>query len=77
MKNKTFNKQLQFFLLRLLVSPMVLALMTVGFTYSLIKRFLLYLRYGVEFISFEENEQPTVNDIYKEMKAQRERLNND
>lgn len=70
MKNKKFSKQ--FFLVRLLSSPFVLAVMTTYATYHLIRRFIMFLRYGGEMITFYENERPTINDIYKELKQIRE-----
>ncbi|HPY81282.1 MAG TPA: hypothetical protein PK548_05540 [Bacteroidales bacterium] len=58
----------RFLLLRILVSPIIFALILVGHTYSAVKRFYLFIRYGGEFITFENNERPTIEKIYQKLK---------
>ena len=56
--------------LRLLSAPFVLCLLTVAFTYHLIIRFYRFMKYGGEMITFTENDRPTVDMIYQELKKQ-------
>lgn len=58
----------QYLVLRLLVSPIIFALILVGHTYLAVKRFYLFMRWGGEFITFENNERPTIEKIYKKLK---------
>ena len=66
-KEKMNTKSL---LLRLIVSPIIFALILVGHTYSAVKRFYLFMRWGGEFITFENNERPTIEAIYKKLKEE-------
>ena len=62
----------KFLLLRLIVSPIIFALILVGHTYSAVKRFYLFMRWGGEFITFENNERPTIEKIYQKLKEETE-----
>jgi len=60
----------KYLLLRLLVSPIIFALILVGHTYSAVKRFYLFMRWGGEFITFREDERQTIEAIYKKLKEE-------
>lgn len=60
----------KYLLLRLLVSPIIFALILVGHIYSAIRRFILFIRWGGEFITFREDERPTIEEIYKKLKEE-------
>jgi hypothetical protein len=54
------------FLLRVLVSPFVLGLLIVTFTFSAIRRWLFFIIYGGEFINYKEGESSkTILDVYR------------
>lgn len=61
-----------YLLLRLFVSPIIFALILVGHIYSAVKKFLLFMRWGGEFITFENNERPTIEKIYQKLKEESE-----
>lgn len=62
MKNNTI------IILRIVVSPIILLLMIVGHFYSAVRKFIFFLKYGGEFITFEQNERPTIYKIYQKLK---------
>lgn len=70
MKNTKFNKRN--IVLRLLVSPFVFALLFIAHNLFVIKRFYHFLKFGGEYINFEQNEKATIQDIYNELKKQNE-----
>jgi hypothetical protein len=67
--NTSFNKKNLFY--RILASPLILGLIILGYFYGAIVRFAKYLKYGGELITFTENERPTINSIYYELKDAR------
>lgn len=59
--------------LRILASPFVLCLLTISYTYGMFAQWIMFIRYGGEWITyFEKNENLTIKDIYKEIKDKRE-----
>lgn len=68
MKNTKFNKEK--FLTRILVSPFVFMLIFISHNLFIFKRFWHFLKYGGEYINFEENERGTIHKIYEELKKQ-------
>lgn len=54
--------------LRLLVSPFIFCLLIVTYNYSAIKRFYYFVKYGGEFLSYENDERKNIDDIYKLLK---------
>jgi len=62
--------------LRVLVSPFVLCLILIGFNYTGLRRFILFMRYGGEFVAFEKNDRATLDKLYliaKEMLEKQEK----
>ena len=68
MKNKST-------LLKIIASPFVLGLMLITYNYSCIKRWLLFLKYGGEFIDYEKDDLITIHEIYHKLK-ENEKKNN-
>jgi len=68
MKNTKFNKQS--FGMRLIVSPLIFAILFIAHNSFVIKRFWHFLKFGGEYINFEENERATISDILIELKKQ-------
>lgn len=62
--------------LRLIVSPFVLCMLTISYSFALAKHFIGFLRWGGELIAHQKDERPTVNDLYKQMQEllKKERL---
>jgi len=56
-------------LLRLIVSPLMLLLLVTTFLYYAIYRWTLFIRYGGEWIAYENLREPiTIKDIYDQLK---------
>jgi len=68
MKNTKFNKRN--LATRILVSPLIFCILLISHNLFVLKRFYHYLKYGGEYINFEENEKPTIMAIYAELKKQ-------
>jgi len=58
-------------LFRVIVSPIILALIIVGNMYHAVRNFLLFLKYGGEFITHSNNERPSIEAIYSQLKEQK------
>ena len=56
-------------ILRLLVSPIILLLLIITYLFSAIKRWVLFLRWGGEWINYDKNDRATIDDIYQELKS--------
>jgi hypothetical protein len=56
--------------LRLLLSPLTFAMLMVASFYFGIKRFILLMWYGGEFISYRKEDKPMIHKIYVELKKQ-------
>ena len=57
---------------RILVTIPVFIIIFISYTAYAIKRSYLFLLYGGEVIAFEKPERATIQDIYDELKAQRQ-----
>ena len=57
--------------LKYIVSPLILALILISFNAYAIRRWLLFLRYGGEVITYEKDDQVFIGDIYRELKDQK------
>jgi len=78
MENKKFNKRN--FIVRIIAFPFVFALIFIAHNIFVIKRTFHFLKYGGEYVNFEENEKPTILEIYKmlkEMKEERKKEDNE
>ena len=73
MKNTKFNKGK--FGLRLIAFPFVFALLFIAHTAFVLKRTYHFLKYGGEFVSFRQNENATVSDLFNMLKEIREKQN--
>lgn len=73
MKNTKFNKGK--FGLRLIAFPFVFALLFIAHTAFVLKRTYYFLKYGGEFVNFEQNEKATVSDLFNMLKEIREKQN--
>jgi hypothetical protein len=62
--------------LRLLVSPLVLALLSVTFAYHAIRMFGLYLWYGGEWITLARGDRKTIDELYQLLKEQNDAIKN-
>ena len=51
-------------LLRILVSPFIFAMIIVTYLYYGMRRFVLFMRYGGDFITHERDERKNIEDIY-------------
>ena len=67
MKNK-FNKRN--FLMRIVVSPLIFCILIIAHNFFMLKRFWHFLKFGGEYINFEQDEKATIQDIYNELKKQ-------
>jgi hypothetical protein len=56
------------FFARILVSPAILLLLTISYTYALVKHFIGYIRWGGEFITMKKNDRKKIDDIYRLLK---------
>ena len=66
MKNTTFNKRK--FGLRLITFPFVFALIFISHNLFVLKRTYHFLKYGGEYINFEQNEKATIQGIFEMLK---------
>ncbi len=73
MKNTRFNKRK--FGLRLIAFPFVFALLFIANTAFVLKLTYHFLKYGGEFVSFRQNENATVSDLFNMLKEIREKQN--
>jgi len=60
------NKEKLFF--RLLVSPAILLLLFLSYTYAFVNHFINYIRWGAEFITMQKNERKNIFHIYQLLK---------
>lgn len=56
-------------LLRLLVSPAILVMMLITYMYLCLQRWVLFIRYGGEWITHSPSESRTIYDIYELLKS--------
>ena len=66
MKNTKFNKRK--FGLRLIAFPFVFALLFIAHTAFVLKQTYHFLKYGGEYINFEQNEKATIQGIFEMLK---------
>lgn len=52
------------FVLRLVVSPLVLGLLLVTYIYQCVKHWIGFIRYGGEWITYQKDDPKRMNDIY-------------
>lgn len=57
---------------RILSSPFVFCIILIAYFVGAVKRFILFLKYGGELITYVNDEPPTIRDIYMELKRQRD-----
>jgi hypothetical protein len=55
-------------LIRMLASPIVFCLIVFTFNYYAIRRFILYFRWGGEWITYEKDDRETIDRIYLKLK---------
>jgi hypothetical protein len=55
---------------RLIVSPLILGLLIFAYSVGCIKRFVQYIRYGGEWLTYEKDDIKRMDDIYKLLKEQ-------
>ena len=59
------------FIPRLIVSPLVFGLMTVTYSIGLIKHWILFIRYGGEWVTYKENQPDvTLQKIYNKVEKE-------
>lgn len=76
MKNTTFNKTN--LVLRIVVSPLIFCILLISHVLFVFRRFYHFLKYGGEYINFEENEKPSLMEIHamlKELNSKYEKTN--
>ena len=73
MKNTKFNKRK--FGLRLIVFPFIFALLFIVHVAFVLKKTYHFLKYGGEYINFEQNEKATIQGIFEMLKEMND--NND
>ena len=72
MKNTKFNKKN--FPMRIIALPFVIGLLFITHNFFVLKRTYHFLKFGGEYVNFEQNERKTIQDIFnmlKEMKEER------
>jgi hypothetical protein len=57
-------------LARILVSPAILLLLAISYTYGFVKHFIGYIRWGGEWLTFHKDDRKNVDDIYKLLKTE-------
>lgn len=57
---------------RILCSPIIFLLLFVGAMIHFVRRFILYIRFGGEFSTYEATDAVTMQDIYYELKNQKD-----
>ena len=73
MKNTKFKKEK--FGLRLIAFPFIFALLFITHTAFVLERTYHYLKYGGEYVNFEQNERATIQGIFEMLKEIREKQN--
>ena len=53
---------------RILVSPIILALLLVTYLYGCLKHFVKYIRYGGEWLTYDKTDRRSMDDIFKILK---------
>lgn len=56
--------------LRILVSPIILALLIFSYGLGCVKHFIKYIRYGGEWVTYTKGDPKRMEDIYKLLKEQ-------
>jgi len=69
-----FKTHIMKILIRLLGSPFLLCIILIAYNYHAIRHFLLTIKYGGEWITYRQDERKTIQDLYNEIKNQREEL---
>lgn len=54
--------------LRFIASPLILGILILTYSYNCIKHFLKYLRYGGEWVTYNNEDPKRMEDIYKLLK---------
>lgn len=60
-------------ILRLLGSPFVLCIILIMYNYHAIRHFILFIKHGGELIIYKQDDRNTIEDIYNEIKKQRQK----
>jgi hypothetical protein len=55
-------------LIRIIVSPLILSLLFISYTYQAFSHWFLYLRYGGEWITYKKNDKVSIQGIYNRLK---------
>jgi hypothetical protein len=58
------------FIPRLIASPFVLGILIVSYTIGCIAQWLLYLRWGGEWVTYRKDDSNTLKDIFDKLKEQ-------
>jgi len=54
--------------LRILVSPFLLGLLVLSHLYMGIEKWIMFLRFGAEYITYDKNSITMINDVYQIVK---------
>lgn len=57
---------------RIIVLPFVIGIVLMAHLIFVVKRTIDFVKYGGEFIQYDQEENKTIKDIYEEIKNQRE-----
>lgn len=69
LKFKQIKKQKDRWFLRILISPFLLIILIIAFIYLAFNRWFLFLRFGGEWLNYEDiNESKTIQHIYEKLK---------
>lgn len=69
---KKFNRKN--LIMRIISSPFILCILFIAHNLFVLKRFWHFLKFGGEYVNFEENERKTLMEIFKMLKEQNELL---
>lgn len=58
---------------RLIVSPIVFALLILTYAMGCVKHFIKFIRYGGEFMTYDKDDDKRMNEIYKILKDIKEK----
>ena len=64
-------------ILRLIVSPLFLAIMLVTYVFHAFKRCIMFIRYGGEIINYQKDTTKTIEDVFNELNQNRTKAKNE
>jgi hypothetical protein len=68
-KYKTMKVSNKSIVLRIISSPFLLMMLLVFHIYTSFKNTYLFIRYGGEWMTYDDTDKPTIYKIYQELKA--------